>query len=362
MNAVNRLIESPWRGVIYAAGGTLLLSDLATTPGASNVLLAATVPYHNRAMIDLLGYEPESHCSSLTSRRLAMQAFLRAQDLADVSDQDHVYGLGITAALRSVRAKRGEHRAYVALQTPRKSLVWHVPLKKGGLSRLQEERELADLALHFLEFGLGLDETNSDFTPTIGADYHDSVPRLLGETPAFHGNAGLAVLPGAFNPMHEGHRRMREVAEERLNQHVVYELSIRNVDKPDLDFIDISQRIEQFEADEYVLTNQPTFIEKARLLFSTSGGTFVVGADTLLRIDHEQYYDSLEHRDAAIAELTMLGIRFLVFGRRHGSDFLTLEDLKVGSDLGALCEGISASEFQCDLSSTELRETCRKQA
>ncbi len=362
MTAANRLIESPWRGVIYAAGGSLLLSDLATTPGASNVLLAATVPYHNRAMIDLLGYEPESFCSSLTSRRLAMQAFLRAQELADVTEQDHVYGLGITAALRSVRAKRGEHRAYVALQTSQKSLVWHVQLKKGALSRLQEERELADLALHYLESGLGLDETNSDFIPTIGADYHDSVPRLLGETPAFHGDPGLAVLPGAFNPLHEGHRRMREVAEERLNQHVAFELSIRNVDKPDLDFIDINERIEQFEADEYVLTNQPTFIEKARLLFSTSGGTFVVGADTLSRIDHEQYYDSLEHRDASISELTMLGIRFLVFGRRHRSEFLTLEDLKVGSDLGALCDGISASEFQCDLSSTELRESRGKQA
>ncbi|MCY4129480.1 MAG: hypothetical protein OXG15_09620 [Gammaproteobacteria bacterium] len=356
MTTAQRIIESPWRGVIYAAGGSMLISDVATRPGASRALLAGNVPYHNQAMNDLLGCEPESYCSILTSRQLAMRAFMRARQLAPTSDHQFVFGVGITAALRSDKPKRGDHRAYVALQTMYKTLVWHVRFEKGELTRLEEERKLTDCALNFLDYGLELDATSAESSPTIEARCDEGVSQLLDETPTVHGDPGEAVLPGAFNPLHDGHRRMRELAEERLNQRVVFELSVRNVDKPDLDFIDINERIEQFDAAEYVLTNQPTFIEKARLLFNATGGTFVVGTDTLSRIDHARYYTSRQHRDEAIAELSNIGIRFLVFGRLEGSKFLTLDDLELGSDLLRLCDGVTASDFRADVSSTELRK------
>lgn len=356
MTAAQRLIESPWQGVIYAAGGSLLLSDLATVPGASHTLLAANVPYHNQAMVELLAYEPESYCSILTARQLAMRAFIRARQLASTSDQRFLYGVGITAALRSDKPKRGDHRAYVAIQTPQETLAWHVHFDKGELTRLEEERKLADYAFAFLDYGLELDTRKPESRPTIEARCDEGVSRLLDETPTFHGDPGRAVLPGAFNPLHDGHRRMRELAEDRLNRRVVFEVSVRNVDKPDLDFIDIHERVKQFETDEYVLTNQPTFIEKARLLFNEAGGSFVVGIDTLTRIDHVRYYISTQHRDAAITELKNLGIRFLVFGRLEGSAFLTLDELDLGSDLRELCDGVKAVDFRSDISSTELRE------
>ena len=356
MTAASRLFESPWRGVIYAAGGSLLLSDLATRPGASNALLEANVPYHSQAMVDQLGYEPESYCSSLTTRRLAMRALLRARTLVPVAEQQHVYGVGITAALRSVQPKRGAHRAYVSLQTPNKTLVWHIPFEKGVLTRLQEERKLADFALRFLEYGLEIDTSNPEIEPSGMAVYDESFSRLLSEIPAFHGDPGFAVLPGAFNPLHEGHRRMQQFAENRLYQRVAFELSIRNVDKPNLDFIDIDERTKQFNTDAYVLTNQPKFIDKARLLFNDSGGTFVVGTDTISRIDHERYYDSKEDRDNSIKELKTLGIRFLVFGRRDDSEFLALDDLELGDDLRNLCDGVAAADFRYDVSSTDLRK------
>ncbi|MCY3860127.1 MAG: hypothetical protein OXG25_14590 [Gammaproteobacteria bacterium] len=355
MTAIQGLIDSPWQGVIYAAGGSLLISDLATSPGASNALIAAHVPYHDRAMSDLLGYEPRSYCSELTARRLAMRALIHARQMMQAPDERCLYGVGITAALRSDRPKRGEHRAYVALQTPHKTVVWYIPFEKGELSRLQEERKLADLALQLLRNGLELDDDIPDFEPVGIASVNDSVAQLLHETPASHGDPGHAVLPGAFNPLHDGHRRMLDIAKKRLNQRVAFELSVRNVDKPELDFIDINERTTQFDSDAYVLTNQPKFIEKARLLFSEAGGTFVVGSDTISRIDHVRYYESPQQRNDAIAELSELGIRFLVFGRREGDEFRTLDDLKLGSDLRDLCDGVAASEFRCDISSTELR-------
>lgn len=42
---------------------------------------------------------------------------------------------------------------------------------------------------------------------------------------------GVALLPGTFNPLHSGHRRMAEMAAEILRTDVWYELSIENVDK-----------------------------------------------------------------------------------------------------------------------------------
>src|SRR5437763_52476 len=53
------------------------------------------------------------------------------------------------------------------------------------------------------------------------------------------------VFPGAFNPLHEGHRQMAKVAARRLGAAVAFELSITNVDKPPLDFIEMQQRTNQ---------------------------------------------------------------------------------------------------------------------
>ena len=46
------------------------------------------------------------------------------------------------------------------------------------------------------------------------------------------------------------------------------------------------------------------------------GRTFVVGADTILRVGNVRYYgDSEGARDAAVARLAEQDVRFLVFGR-----------------------------------------------
>ena len=48
-----RLHESPWQGVFYVTGGgTLLLSELLTTPGASATVLDARVPYAAAALAE----------------------------------------------------------------------------------------------------------------------------------------------------------------------------------------------------------------------------------------------------------------------------------------------------------------------
>ena len=159
------------------------------------------------------------------------------------------------------------------------------------------------------------------------------------------------LLPGSFNPVHEGHRRMLEMAGARLRTAGAYELAILNPDKPPLSPEDAAARLDRFAGHEAVwLTRAPTFPEKARLF---PGATFAVGVDTLVRIAEPRYYGGPEGLRRAIAILG--ACRFLVFGRRTGASFETLESVDLPAPLRALCDGLAETDFRADVSSTDLR-------
>ena len=178
-------------------------------------------------------------------------------------------------------------------------------------------------------------------------------PVVLGERSHHAARTFEAVLPGAFNPLHDGHRAMRNDAEKRLGAAVGFELCVANVDKPPLDYFELNRRLRQFHEEEVVVTSTPTFVAKARAL---GGVVFVTGADTLARIAEPCYYGSVRARDRAIEELRALGCSFLVYGRVdvHGA-FQTLADLVLPSGLADLCAGVPEAEFRSDLSSTAIR-------
>ena len=383
---VRRLHDQPHSGVIYVTGGgSLLLSDLLQVPGASATLLEARIPYAEASLASLLGAAPEQACSPETARDLAMCAFLRAQQLAPkpnkpnkpdnpkepktptTTNDAQTFGFAITASLRSTRPKRGQHRAYCALQTSARTHTTSLHLAKGLRTRQGEERLLADVALAAMAEALGMPRprvelTTGDARETQVAEDNGDLPALLSGARSAVGpgdRAPKAILPGAFNPLHEGHRRMAAAAARRLGEPVAYELCIRNVDKPPLNFHDMRTRREQFGGSEDVwLTNASTFVEKARVF---GGVTFVVGADTMCRIADAKYY---EHGDVggAVDELAEAGCRFLVFGRAFGGGqgdqgdrFVTLDDLALPDSLRAMAEGFSEAEFRSDVSSTDLR-------
>ena len=76
----------------------------------------------------------------------------------------------------------------------------------------------------------------------------------------------VAVFPGAFNPLHDGHREMIQLATDALQQEIAVELSVTNVDKAELQIEQILDRIDQFGLGHTVwLTRAATFTKKARV-------------------------------------------------------------------------------------------------
>ena len=369
---------NPRRGVLaVTGGGTGLLSTLLTVPGGSATVLEAHVPYAAAALRDFLGAPPSQACSAETARALAMRCFLRARELGGD------FGFAITASLATDRPKRGAHRAHWAFQDAAIARSWTCSggreaddgsasggdeaglwpaVRWGKSARRAEERLVEGAGLHMLAFSLGVAAAPAFAakTATIGR-YADVV---LGLRSHVAERRFGAILPGAFNPLHEGHRRMRADAAERLGVEVGYELSVVNVDKPPLGYFDVQSRLRQFDSRDVVVTRAPTFLEKARVLSSKGesgspglgGPTFVVGADTIARIAAPRYYGTTSARDAAVEEMRSLGSRFLVYGRiDETGSFKTANDFPLPQALKAICTNVPESEFRSDLSSTAMR-------
>ncbi len=350
-------------------GGSSAISGLLGTPGASRTVLAAAVPYAESALAEWLGAAPDGSCSARTARAMAMAAFqkARAYDPSAAESGAVACGVACTASLASDRPKKGPHRAHLAYQTGTTTAEWSVMLEKGLRSRAEEEAIVADLLLNLIAEAAGvdarLDVSLTDAEPlhinqTVAPSTWQAL--LAGDTRAVPCHAAhapqppAAVFPGAFNPLHSGHRTMAQIAGAQLGCSVAFEVSTANVDKPPLDFIEIGNRLEYFDQTDCVwLSRAPLFTEKASLF---PGATFVVGADTIWRIGHVRYYgDRQAEMDRAIDQIAAAGCRFLVFGRTIDRQFRSLSALELPATLAALCQEVPEATFRDDISSTELR-------
>jgi len=370
-------------GLAVTGGGSQAIADLLTVPGGSRTLVEAIVPYSPESLSAWLGSRPEHYCAPRTARSMAMTAYRRARTLREnlgesATATEHIVGVGCTASLASDRPKRGAHRVHIALQSTRCTTTYSLELQKGARTRAEEERVVAALLLDAIateadvaerpSLPLLEDETIETVRTEAPPVWQDLVTgnRTLvlrhcgAAAPAEEAQPepGLALFPGAFNPLHEGHRRMAAVAEDLLGRRVEFEISIENVDKPRLDYTEMAVRLQQFADQTLWFSRAATFFAKA---LSFQGATFVVGIDTLERIDDPKYYSNSEsNRDDAIRWISRCGCRFLVFGRhdpRRG--FVHLDDLPLSAPLADLCQGVPESAFRADISSTELRRSAQ---
>ena len=349
---IQTLHDSPWQGVLHVTGGGVsLLSELLGVAGASRTVLDATIPYANNALTQLLGRAPEQASSAATARALAMAAFQRASILGEAGSY---FGLGCTASLVTDRKKRGQTRAHWAIQTATATYGFYQGLDPQQ-PRSEQERLLRERLIESLGAAL-LNQTWSGAT----MDSWEADPvwhELLGTRPyrwCSGNHDGRLILPGSFNPVHNGHYEMVKVAQDICGKPCAFELTLRNADKPDLDYLSVRERLNAIEGCDVWLTNQANFVDKAELF---PQATFVLGTDTMSRIGELRFYDeSTQNRDKAIRRLQELGIRFLVLGRLEGQRFVSLHDLSLPPSLRTLCQGVPESVYRNDQSSTQLRQ------
>ena len=369
---VTRIHGTPPQAVVAVAGaGNYALAWLLGVGGASRTVLETRVPYGYRAMTDFLdGYAPEQTVSADTARRMAQAAWRRGLALRETPAP--IVGLGCTATIATDRTKRGDHRAFVAAWDDAGCALDSLVLEKGLRERDGEEDVVSRVVIAALaracgvdaEIDLGLAPSERLVTETAG--HADPVQRLL------DGNASWvmvqpdgamtvdadppeALLPGSFNPLHEGHVRLAAAGARTLGVPVAYELAVVNVDKPPLTVAEIQRRLAQFRGvGPVALTRAETFRKKAALF---PGCGFVIGWDTATRLIQPRYYgDSEAAMLRALAEMWGAGSRFAVAGRIDATDaFHTLADVNLPAGFRPLFTDIPEGAFRSDVSSTQLR-------
>lgn len=162
------------------------------------------------------------------------------------------------------------------------------------------------------------------------------------------------ALAGSFNPLHSGHRRLADVAAQISDRKIVFEISIENVDKPDLPRPELERRLAQFRGiADVAITRARLFSDKAALL---PGVWFVVGFDTAVRLLDDRYHSEGD-ATADLRRLVGLGVKFLVAGRADSQGkFRGLVSLDIPKDLVEMFIPIPESAFREDVSSTALRD------
>ena len=372
---ISRLHASGRKAALaITGGGSGAIGELLRVPGGSRLLIEAQVPYDELALATFLGFVPGQACSSDTAIAMAQTARARAARLAPTGAD--AVGLGATAALVSDRPRRGEHRFHIAFANAAQIAHCTCVLAKGRRDRASEEDLVSRAIVLWLARACGvvvpspksLVDTDEHYAETVmaagaAADTIDQV--LAGELDRItvqpdgqmmlSASQSVVLLPGSFNPLHEGHVLLARVAEELRQQPLAFEISVTNVDKPPLAGETVRGRLAQFAWKSPVeLTRAPTFVEKSRLF---TGTTFVIGADTAERLVAPRYYGDDELRmQVALEQIANSGGSFLVAVRIDAAGRLrALNDIPVPRRYTDLFTEIPEHRFRVDTSSSEIR-------
>lgn len=357
---IQKIHQSPYKvTIVSSGGGAEAISSLLQVPGASNTILESYIPYAKESMDAYLNKKPDHYCSMQTCLSMAANAYKSCSDIASKTKSKYLIGISITASLATTYTKIGDHKFYIVLQTSSYTKSVACILDKNTRSRKEEEELIANYVMHLLGEACGIKVNKPSHSEDVVINKtiaEKSWVKLLNNEVNYVSSSKSKpelIFPGSFNPLHEGHIRMRDLAEKKTGMQTTFEICAKNADKPPLTFQEIKRTLDQFdENDSWVMTSAGRFSEKAEMF---PNSVFVIGADTLLRVFDEKFYLSNKDMKEHVERFNDHNIHFLVFGRKVKDKFISLEDINIPEDIRSRCTGFNEGSFRDDISSTEIR-------
>lgn len=368
-NTVERILESKKQlACVFTGGGSTLLNWLFNHVGASRFLVEAQVPYASRALEKFLCKPGPHPVATNTARDMAFAAFARATELGD-KDLPAI-GFALTAALTTTRPRKGIDRACVALAFNNSCRISSINLNAKKVDRSEQETIVTYFALSHLATVCGIEfdpqlpdwvevtYKEIDLSDPLKAFFQGKIDVLeMGIDGKFSTkirDCPRVFLSGSFNPLHEGHVRLAKTVEKLSGREANLEISIQNVDKPDIALSELEKRLDNLRGYfPVILTRCPRFFDKARLFVDPH---FVVGYDTAERLVDGRYYeDGLMGMQSSLKQLYDDKTVIWVAGRLVNDHYRTLSDISFPKGLDGLFRCITQEQFRLDVSSTQLR-------
>ena len=335
--------------VTTTGGGQSFLSKFMEYPGASNTIIGGYTPYSKEMFEDFCGKTIDKYCSEESALLLATQSYFKCITKTDYPKED-ILGIGVTCSLATTNERKGRtHKAFIAIHNHNFSIKHTINFIEG-LSRSDEETIVVQSIFVLLHSILRHDVFNDYLAFSTKLSIHNIIEQsydTLDNINKIELTDTLALYPGSWNPMHQGHKDIIQLAESILNTKVYCELSMYNADKGILDYFELDNRIRANPSNKIVISREPTFISKAQALYHPNQQlVFIVGSDTWNRIADPVYAGPI---DQLYNEFVRYNVKFLVFAR-DGYPILhnTLSKLLIQSDL--------AANFNNPISSTKLRQ------
>lgn len=375
MSELQNAIDRQEKLVLYiTGGGSRAISLLLENGGASKYLLEAYVPYSNEALERLIGPTSKS-VSASTAELMAFAAYRKAK-LASREEKNSVpVGIGCTASLSKDNQREGRFNgAYVYLVKPLGVQEWKVEFHSDA-PRIEQENELAQIIVD-IAFGKLKPENTLTRKLTVRSSSSLYMPIREREDVLFLADVAIEtpiklVLPGSFNPIHDGHIGMMRIAQEMTGLQGVYEISAANRDKDPITITDMADRVHAIAraGGKAILTNAKLFKDKYKLLRNNGHieVTFAIGSDTFSRLANDTAKEGFNFRCEFQRALIAGSVKFIVFGRRfvgaHGSVHSTGKEFIPAGDLGRVFLEASTfvpeEIFSSNISSTEIRNATK---
>jgi nicotinamide mononucleotide (NMN) deamidase PncC len=359
--------------VAATGGGAGLQQSLWEVPGSSAYLSGTSFPYDQAEQEELLGFMPKQFCSKEAAINLASAAYMKAYKFGGKAP----VGVGITASVTSEREHRGEHRVHCCIITDDKVLSSSFKMEKRPDLKAETTRkydgsvcdELGFFSLlHALKIEHAYNITFTDATEIARSQFFEhpfftmdgkryaelSYVKDEGNPWGRPSPNKFGLMPGSFNPPHEGHFGTAEAFENQTGKRVIFEVTSDPPHKPALSVQDLLKRAKLLQGhDRIFTTNIPKFVEKAKAYPRVP---LILGADTLLRILDPKW--GIDPRDI-IRQLITDQTNLYVSGREVDGKFMTRDDIVSGLE-PKVTKGFDMRVFQelegrWDISSTELR-------